>query len=551
MAPEVFWTEKGREKVFGRDHLGLQSVSSNEIFALLSPSINALTFHPRYQSFYTFLLHEFWTRDLPQTHGSWVDFFRPRDFFYSLAMQMCDRDEHGEMGSIVGTDGTRSLARNEPGPYRYREDYIKSSLSGYGLYYRSTVTGLGLMAPAGTRPGLKVDYPSEDTGRELAVAFREAISDTAYFREYFDRPDAEVPRDVLIEYARSACLCQLHKVDSPDREPLRRAYLAGGWGAEAAARQQSVRLFLDVADQSEGTPVGWMDFRQLLYYGISDSGASFVPRSDLEDWARRWRWFQAREYYVWALESLWVHLCEWGLDIGGDVGPVSMDTIWQHLDEALDFDALAGMLELPQTHLGPDSSLDDLLAWERETAGASHEGFDLICGLASPLNEHRLYALGAGGDHGPAVMVAGALAMLGLLMLRFDVPEAKLRDDWAMAEMGGRTRLSIARFFTDIDRLRAQGPLKLSSLAHWLVQRYIIHQHLLVASWKLPDNTFRFEPAGDGLRFRPFGDGIGLRDSRFLALSGHVQELGFCGHLTDADHALTADGRRLLVDGQL
>ena len=95
MSPEVFWTEKGREKVFGRDHLGLQSVSSNEIFALLSPSIHALTFHPMYQTFYTFLLHEFWTRDLPQTHRSWVDFFRPRDFFYSLAMQMCDRDEHG------------------------------------------------------------------------------------------------------------------------------------------------------------------------------------------------------------------------------------------------------------------------------------------------------------------------------------------------------------------------------------------------------------------------------------------------------------------------
>lgn len=211
MTPDVFWTEKGRDKVGGRDHLGLQSVSSNEIFWKLSPHINALTFHARYQSFFTFLLHEFWTRDLPQTYSSWVDFFRPREFFYSLAMRMCDRDEHQGMGSIVGSDRTHPIANHDAGPYAYDEKYIKSRLAGYRLYYRSTVSGLGLMAPAGTRPGQKVDYPSEDTGQALALAFREAIADTAYIREYFEHPEAPVPRGVLVEYARAGCLCQAHK----------------------------------------------------------------------------------------------------------------------------------------------------------------------------------------------------------------------------------------------------------------------------------------------------------------------------------------------------
>jgi hypothetical protein len=47
----------------GRDHLGLGSVSSDQILPRLSPGINVLTFHPRYHSFYVFLLDEFWRSD--------------------------------------------------------------------------------------------------------------------------------------------------------------------------------------------------------------------------------------------------------------------------------------------------------------------------------------------------------------------------------------------------------------------------------------------------------------------------------------------------------
>lgn len=91
--------------------------------------------------------------------------------------------------------------------------------------------------------------------------------------------------------------------------------------------------------------------------------------------------------------------------------------------------------------------------------------------------------------------------------------------------------------------------MTLRSLVKWLVQRYVIHQHLLVASTKLPDNTFRFEPAGQGLRFRRFDDGIGLRDSRFIPFSNHGHELGFCGHLGEPVHPLTGDGAALLESG--
>ena len=46
----------------GRDHLGITGVSSDQILPSLAPGINVLTYHPRYHSFYVFLLEEFWKR---------------------------------------------------------------------------------------------------------------------------------------------------------------------------------------------------------------------------------------------------------------------------------------------------------------------------------------------------------------------------------------------------------------------------------------------------------------------------------------------------------
>ena len=61
------WIEKMYPNTTGRDHLGLGNVSSDLILLSLAPGINVLTIHPRYHSFYTFLLDEFWRRDLPRT----------------------------------------------------------------------------------------------------------------------------------------------------------------------------------------------------------------------------------------------------------------------------------------------------------------------------------------------------------------------------------------------------------------------------------------------------------------------------------------------------
>src|SRR6266516_2630837 len=104
------WIAKMYEPKKGRDHLGLGSVSSDQILPRLSPGINVLTIHPRYHSFYAFLLDEFWRRDRVRSRTAWMEFFRPREFIFSVGVFLCDRPEHGEGIAAVGSRKTERLA---------------------------------------------------------------------------------------------------------------------------------------------------------------------------------------------------------------------------------------------------------------------------------------------------------------------------------------------------------------------------------------------------------------------------------------------------------
>src|SRR5579859_4121469 len=172
----------------GRDHLGLGSVSSDQILIALSPGIYVLTIHPRYYSFYIFLLDEFWRRDRPRSRKAWIAFYRPREFIFSVGANLCDQPEHGVMANIVGGQKTAPLAAQQLPKYDTTFHYIDSELGGYGLYYRSVMVELGLVYPGGPGFPYAIDVPTP-RGKEVAAAFREAVQDSAYYRRYFDKDD--------------------------------------------------------------------------------------------------------------------------------------------------------------------------------------------------------------------------------------------------------------------------------------------------------------------------------------------------------------------------
>jgi hypothetical protein len=532
----------------GRDHLGLQTVSQDKILRELSPGINVLTVHPRYYSFYTFLLDEFWRRGRPGSRSAWVEFFRPREFVFSVGAHLCQAHDQDELGAVVGSGKTAAEAARQRATYDTSFDYIDSDLGGYGLYYRSVIAELGLIYPGG--PGLPypVDVPTQ-RGREVADAFRAAVGGTTYYREYFDTDVCQVPIEAIREYISWACLCRLRRDDAPDRPLLVDMFLHAGQEDDAAARRATFRLLLDIASQTDGTPVGQDAFRQLLYFGAAYNGGRFTPSDAVRGAHARWRLYQAREYYAFALYALWNHLCDWGLDHHADVRALPMSQLWEHLDTALEFDQLAARLEVAVPGLGPEAPFADVLAWLQRAVGASGVAFDAACGIDTPIHEHKLYRLALDNRADPYVMVAGMVTMLALIIQRFGHPELWFRDEWEVSRRGGEGRLSVDDFLKAVRRRLQRGLFTVRDFARWVMADYVILQHQLVASTKLPENTYRFEREGERIRFYSLANTLTFTDSRFDALSTTIHELGFCGDLAGASHPLSADGLRLLADG--
>ncbi len=530
----------------GRDHLGLGSVSSDKILQALSPGIYVLTIHPRYFSFYVFLLDEFWRRDLPRNRTAWKDFYRRHEFVYSIGANLCDQPQHKNTSNIVGSQKTASLAAQQLDKYAVSTDYIKSDFGGYGLYYRAPMIEMGLVYPGGPGFPLPLDVPSE-RGKEVAGTFRQAIQDTAYYRRYFDKD--HVPIEVIREYIRSACLCQLKLGAAPDRDSLRETFLTGG--QRFKPRVATFRLLLDLAAGTPGHEVYEPDFRTLIYFGATESGAKYTPRPEVASDYLRWRLYQAREYYGFALNALWYYLCDWGLRHSGDVRPIPLLDFWQQVDSALNFDQLAGKFGIAPPHIRASSGFQELLDWLQKLSDARGMQFDAACTINKPLHEDRLYNLANDDRTSAAGMVAGMVTMLGFIYLRFNQPALWQQSEWEIARMGYESRLSVDGFIKQLQRQIKSGPVTIGEITRWLYNDYIILQHQLIATSKLPENTFRFQREGDALHFYSLDNQLEFMNSRYYALSTTICELGLCGDLRQPDHKLTRDGRYLLEHGTL
>lgn len=541
------WIEKMYAGKVGRDHLGLGSVSSDQILPSLSPAINVLTYHPRYYSFYVFLLDEFWRRERPGNVNAWIQFYRPREFIFSLGAHLCEQAEHQEVGNVVGSRVTQGLSLQQQDTYDTTTNYIKSLQGGYGLYYRTVMAELELiyLSHLVNKP---VDLPS-DKGRQVAAQFREAVKNTAYYRNYFDHDVAEVPIEVIKEYIHQACLCQLQREDTLDHHLLLDVFLHGGNKENALARKETFRMFLDIARQTDGSPLYQDAFRQLIYFGEAGGGISYVPQEAISLTYRKWRLYQAREYYSFALNALWYYLCEWGLSENGDVRPIPMAHFWNHLADTLDFGSLAHMFQLQQPHLSAESGFTSLFDWLTNLMNTEVTHFDEACTLNVPIQEHILYQTIQNNRSNTPVMVAGMITMLALIYLRFGQAELWTKPEWEISKMGTNGRLSVHGFIQGLRRHLRSGPVTIFEIARWIYRDYIILQHQLIATSKLPENTFRFQREGNRLRFHHLSNRLEFMDSRYDALSTMVYELGLCGDFRQTQHPLTPSGEQLLNEG--
>jgi len=532
--------------VGGQDHLGLGSVVTDKILPSLLPGINVLTPHPRYWSFYAFVLDEFWRRDLPRTNTSLRRFIRSKESIFSAAGHMCVHPEH--TASPIGSRRVGPLVESSPTKYRTDFDYMKSSGGGYGLYYATTMQTTGVVRIADKSIGLPVDAVTPSVGAELAEAFRQSIVNTDYWRKYFDSD--EVPANIVEEYGNVACLCRLRD-NPPDRAPLVDIFLHGGHQHDAEARRRSLQLMLEIAHQSNGTSVLDEDFRRLLLYRSAfdpetdDETCIFAVTPQLNSVAIRWRLSQLREMFNWSLNGTWQWIHTWGLNQSADVSPVLMTGLDGKIDGA-NFRPIIGVSM--KTNEGI-ARLVDLCHQQASMTDSLDNTWELGTDLTEDALLTNLQSDAYGFDD--RLLALFVLYLMSLVrLIDPNLPHAVGAVDWSPVIQGGIARIST---HVALDQLRndIRDSKSIAEVMKRVVRDHVIAQHERVAMAKLPDDTFRFRREGIRLRCYPQPHSFQRNSSRFNSLSTVCTDLGWCGSLSQPNHPLSQEGHSIRELGDL
>lgn len=544
------WGARAFAPKSGQDHLGLGSVSSDRILPALSPGINVLTVHPRYWSFYSWVLDDFWAADLQRNRASFVSFYRPREAVFSMACHVCDAPEHA---TIVGNvNGSRRISPKVNDPkFDPQFDYIKEPLGGYGLYYRSAMEMTGALVVAAPANGFPVDAPTP-IGRALAASFRSAVEGTQVSRLLTDSETAEpISREALVEFARKACLCQLRVADDHDLPLLQDLFLHSGKRAEFTSRSETVRMLLDLSKCRQAEELSQDAYRQLIYFRQLD-GSDYEPRLELVDAARRWRVYQGREYFAYVFNRLLRWLSRRGLEAtDGGLTVLPKPALWSLVEEALDRSSTVVRHGLGPLAVEATTRVAVLVARLGGEVDCT-PGANSVWPRSSGLDEHALYSDCREYDEDDGRTLVSVLALLLLLRERFGLPTRSgeyFKEHVLLAE-GGSLRIGMAGFMQQLNQRMLRNPT-LGELARWLIEDFVIVQHERVATAKLPDDTYRVRRVGDAIRFFPQEAPAVFNDSRFRALSTTIHELGWVSTFNKADRQLTVAGQRLLDDGDL
>lgn len=554
-----YWTKRMYPSGGGQDHLGLGSVVTDQILPRLSPGINVLTIHPRYWSFYAFVLDEFWSRDLPRTRAALKEWYRPLECIYAVACSLCEGPDH--QGTPIGTRRLSSVVATKPDGFDPLFHYMDSSMGGYGLYYATVMQAVGLVALAGSYPRPPVDAVTPD-GRAVAEAFRSVVVDTEYYQRWIGRHHELVPHDVVAEYGQRACFCRLREPDAHDRPLLVDAFLHLGKPEEVAARRRTLRFMCELSAQSAAAPVDESSFRRLIYFGADyghdgTDGPTFVPTEPTLRTARRWRLYQAREYFNASLNEMWRRLIHWGLERSGDHSPVPMAEVLGSLD-TIDFTSFATSIGvgLPDAGLSASSPFDEVLLWVKNTGAVSGE-LDDRWDLGAELTEDAIIEwlnYGRASTEAGSDRLAAALTLVTFVAARLWSAELVLKEpaDWFPVQAGGRERLGMHRFLGELRDIANDGGT-VRDVAEWLTRDYVIAQHERVATAKLSTtgDTFRFRREAGRLRFFTKPVQVGMNDSRFNALSTFLFELGWCGYMERTGHDLSDEGEEVRLRGDL
>lgn len=519
----------------GRDPLGLQTTTQDRLTPRLLPGILELSRRARYLSFHAYLLARYRELQMPATIAELSAFIKRREWEFGLAVFLCPH----ECGSVpVGAIALRSAMAGSDGPYP-RGESVESSLGGYGLYYRSPLADLGIVARAGTPLGdapLPIDvlYDHERAQR-LAGSFAAVVAPTEYATNWVLTNDP-LPKDVLVDYARVACLCQL-KHHETERQAVQDVLFDDDPFTEEAAppeaasapepeddlalaaeallnqrlelsrtesirqRRRSIAHFLTLVQHDPKVVETETNFRQALW-------SAQTRNAEHADIAGQWAGLAAKDVWQDSLCSMWAEFCATGLARERDSGSLA----W------LDVVQLAKGLATNGTPEAVTRTTSDLL---NEIADRSVR----LPGLGVPIPDATQEQLRL-ATRSTNTAISGLLVVLELYR------RVASRDDvgWlATANVRSAWQQSLMTLFARFDEHLRSNP-QVDETMWWFIENYVIGVHERIAYSKLQqgEHTFRFRWE-DG-RFHFYDNGIGrfpLAAIRREPMSSMTHDLGF------------------------
>ena len=448
--------------------------------------------------------------------------------------------------------GSRSTA----GPVREQDEfdpnyeYIKEPLGGFGLYYRAAMEATGIVNRADPANGLSYDVVTPQ-GRALARAYGAAVSTTRLASEFLKQPavPGPVPKGVLQEFALRGCLCQLRAADQFDRPLLLDLFTHGG--DPDGARRRTFQFLLDTCTTDDAAGLDRDRFRELIYFRNLNND-KYAANAQTTGAARRWRLYQAREYFGFALNRLWSWLVRRGLGLSEDgIALVPLTQIRALLERELNANHFINERQAAGLVITADTRANEFLTWITARVDTA-VGIDDIWPRHAMLDEHALH-LWCDNRVDDADTLVAMLAVLLLVYQRVGTPQklVSLGRDRSIVAEGSSARIGMERFFSLL-RTRMKDEPTLLELLTWVYERHIIPQHERVAMAKLVNfDTFRFRRVGTSMQFFGGDAPATLNDSRFDALSTTIHELGLVSALHQPDRKLTRAGKQLLITGDL
>lgn len=480
------WIEATLRVSEGQDPLGLLSMTQDRLMPWLLPGILELSQTARYFAFHAFLLDEYRRRALPANSAGLSRFVKACEWDLGLAVQRCPR---GCGSSPVGARRLRAVAGDTT--VLRRGESVESALGGYGLYYRSPMISLGLVARSGVLLGDRptpVDLLQSASPRaaRLAGEFRSAVEHTAYVRRWMGS-DEPIPADVIDEYAVHACLCRL--ADRPDEQRAVHDALfstdpAGTYdGAEEALlrRRQGVAHFLSLVEASPEVATSRSAFRRAAWQPADLRG----PAHELV--ADRWSALMAKDVWQEALCSVWSDFCRRGLEQTRELGRgLTASEVRRLTHDMLD---------------GPPALSADVSTRDLDAA--------IAAGLVTISGPDDEPVTPAGADLEDLRIATRTLdtATSGLVVLLELRRRAAVRnrDGWTTAlGTDSAWQPSVHSVLRGLDQ-RLLARESAGETLWWLLDRFVVGTHERIAYSKLPDNTFRFRWEEGLLRFSDNG----------------------------------------------